>query len=264
MRSASAEPRRPRRHRQNEPRAPDYGFFISKYDEAVAAQDLCERRKRWAARLPRQAGIALAGSCLAPREPSAAPVDGAAEFAPRSSTWKKGGSIRLGSRALSSIPCTRSLSSAKRIRVFATVVTLLLDRSGSMRGRPITVAATCADILARTLERCGVKVEFSGSQRVRGKAVNHAKPGSPPASLPIPGVLMIYATSSTSQPTRPGGARAKSRTDDARGAVERKHRWRGARLGASAPAGTRRTAQDLMMISDGAPVDDSNALGRFR
>jgi cobaltochelatase CobT len=43
-----------------------------------------------------------------------------------------------------------------------TVVTLLLDNSGSMRGRPISVAATCADILARTLERCGVKVEILG------------------------------------------------------------------------------------------------------
>lgn len=43
-----------------------------------------------------------------------------------------------------------------------TVVTLLLDNSGSMRGRPITVAATCADILARILERCGVKVEILG------------------------------------------------------------------------------------------------------
>ncbi len=43
-----------------------------------------------------------------------------------------------------------------------TVVTLLLDNSGSMRGRPITVAAMCADILARTLERCGVKVEILG------------------------------------------------------------------------------------------------------
>jgi cobaltochelatase CobT len=41
-------------------------------------------------------------------------------------------------------------------------VTLLIDNSGSMRGRPITVAATCADILARTLERCGVKVEILG------------------------------------------------------------------------------------------------------
>jgi cobaltochelatase CobT len=43
-----------------------------------------------------------------------------------------------------------------------TVVTLLLDNSGSMRGRPITLAAISADILARTLERCGVKVEILG------------------------------------------------------------------------------------------------------
>ncbi|MEI6730999.1 MAG: cobaltochelatase subunit CobT, partial [Pseudomonadota bacterium] len=43
-----------------------------------------------------------------------------------------------------------------------TIVTLLIDNSGSMRGRPITVAAICADILARTLERCNVKVEILG------------------------------------------------------------------------------------------------------
>jgi cobaltochelatase CobT len=43
-----------------------------------------------------------------------------------------------------------------------TVVSLLIDNSGSMRGRPIAVAAMCADILARTLERCGVKVEILG------------------------------------------------------------------------------------------------------
>ena len=43
-----------------------------------------------------------------------------------------------------------------------TVVTLLIDNSGSMRGRPITAAAMSADILARTLERCGVKVEVLG------------------------------------------------------------------------------------------------------
>ncbi|MCG4262158.1 cobaltochelatase subunit CobT [Acetobacter senegalensis] len=43
-----------------------------------------------------------------------------------------------------------------------TVVTLLVDNSGSMRGRPISVAASCGDILARTLERCGVKVEILG------------------------------------------------------------------------------------------------------
>ncbi|WP_414973838.1 cobaltochelatase CobT-related protein, partial [Cereibacter sphaeroides] len=43
-----------------------------------------------------------------------------------------------------------------------TVVTLLLDNSGSMRGRPISIAAICADVLARTLERCHVKVEILG------------------------------------------------------------------------------------------------------
>ena len=43
-----------------------------------------------------------------------------------------------------------------------TVVSLLIDNSGSMRGRPITVAAMCADILARTLERCAVKTEILG------------------------------------------------------------------------------------------------------
>ena len=43
-----------------------------------------------------------------------------------------------------------------------TIVTLLIDNSGSMRGRPITIAAICADILSRTLERCSVKVEVLG------------------------------------------------------------------------------------------------------
>src|SRR5207244_13126860 len=43
-----------------------------------------------------------------------------------------------------------------------TVVSLLIDNSGSMRGRPIAIAAICADILARTLERCGVATEILG------------------------------------------------------------------------------------------------------
>jgi cobaltochelatase CobT len=43
-----------------------------------------------------------------------------------------------------------------------TIVTLLIDNSGSMRGRPISIAAICADIMARTLERCGVKTEILG------------------------------------------------------------------------------------------------------
>jgi len=49
-----------------------------------------------------------------------------------------------------------------------------------LRGRPITVAATCADILARTLERCGVKVEILGFTTAPGRAGNRARPGSRP------------------------------------------------------------------------------------
>ena len=91
-----------------------------------------------------------------------------------------------------------------------TVVTLLLDNSGSMRGRPITVAATCADILARTLERCGVKVEILGftTTGMEGRAGARNR-GCRAASRPIPAVSTICATSSTNRPTRPGGARAR-------------------------------------------------------
>ncbi len=67
-----------------------------------------------------------------------------------------------------------------------TVVTLLVDNSGSMRGRPITVAAMCGDILARTLERCGVKVEILGfttrawkGGQSREKWVQDGKPANP-------------------------------------------------------------------------------------
>ena len=58
-----------------------------------------------------------------------------------------------------------------------TVVTLLLDNSGSMRGRPISIAAICADVLARTLERCNVKVEILGFTTRAWKAAKRVKNG---------------------------------------------------------------------------------------
>ena len=90
------------------------------------------------------------------------------------------------------------------------MVTLLLDNSGSMRGRPITVAATCADILARTLERCGVKVEILGftTRAWKGGQSREAWLQSRQAA-PIRAGSTISATSSTRPPTRPGGARAR-------------------------------------------------------
>ena len=59
-----------------------------------------------------------------------------------------------------------------------TVVTLLIDNSGSMRGRPITIAALCADILSRTLERCSVKVEILGFTTKIGRAARVEKNGT--------------------------------------------------------------------------------------
>merc|ERR1712072_1207799 len=55
-----------------------------------------------------------------------------------------------------------SYKKEKEVEFKDTVVSLLIDNSGSMRGRPITVAALCSDILSRTLERCSVKVEILG------------------------------------------------------------------------------------------------------
>ena len=80
-----------------------------------------------------------------------------------------------------------------------TVVTLLIDNSGSMRGRPITVAATCADILARTLERCGVKVGDSrlhdqgleGRSGARKVADEWQAADAGPAERPAPHHLQV-------------------------------------------------------------------------
>ena len=118
-----------------------------------------------------------------------------------------------------------------------TVVTLLLDNSGSMRGRPITVAATCADILARTLERCGVKVEilgfttraWKGGQSREAWLASRQAAQSRPAQRSAPHHLQVRRRAVAA------GAR-KSRPDDARGPAEGEYRRRGARLGAQAPA----------------------------
>ncbi len=114
-----------------------------------------------------------------------------------------------------------------------TVVTLLIDNSGSMRGRPITVAATCADILARTLERCGVKVEILGFTTKAWKGGQARESWLAGGKPQTPGRLndlrhIIYK--SADAPWR--RARSQSRADDARGPAQGKYRRRGADLGA--------------------------------
>ena len=140
-----------------------------------------------------------------------------------------------------------------------TVVTLLIDNSGSMRGRPISIAAICADILARTLERCAVKTEilgfttraWKGGQSAREMACRGASAASGSAQRPAPHRLQGGGCAVAAGAQEP-------RADDARGAIEGKYRRRGAALGARPAA--RAVSEDrriLMVISDGAPVDDS-------
>ncbi len=139
-----------------------------------------------------------------------------------------------------------------------TVVTLLIDNSGSMRGRPITVAATCADILARTLERCGVKVEILGfttkawkGGQSREKWLAEGKPQSPGRLNDLRHI--IYKSADT--PWR----RAKANLGLMMREGLLKENIDGEALIWAHNRLLQRSEQRriLMMISDGAPVDDS-------
>lgn len=139
-----------------------------------------------------------------------------------------------------------------------TVVTLLLDNSGSMRGRPITVAALSADILARTLERCGVKVEILGFTTRDWKGGNSRKQWIGDGSPPGPGRLndlrhIIYKSADQRwmRGRRNLGLMLKDgilkENIDGEAIL-----WAHERLLARPE-----DRKILMVISDGAPVDDS-------
>ncbi len=139
-----------------------------------------------------------------------------------------------------------------------TVVTLLLDNSGSMRGRPITVAATCADILARTLERCGVKVEILGfttrawkGGQVREKWLKDGKPAMPGRLNDLRHIIYKSADAPWRRARRNLGLMMregllKENIDGE--ALD----WAHKRL-----LGRPESRRILMVISDGAPVDDT-------
>ena len=139
-----------------------------------------------------------------------------------------------------------------------TVVTLLIDNSGSMRGRPITVAATCADILARTLERCGVKVEILGfttkawkGGQAREKWLASGKPATPGRLNDLRHIVYKSADAPWRRARRNLGLMMREgllkENIDGEALI-----WAHNRL--LARSEQRRI---LMMISDGAPVDDS-------
>jgi cobaltochelatase CobT len=139
-----------------------------------------------------------------------------------------------------------------------TVVTLLLDNSGSMRGRPITVAATCADILARTLERCGVKVEILGFTTKAWKGGQSRESWIGDGKKPNPGRLndirhIIYKAADAPWRRARRNLGLMMREGLLKENIDGEALdWAHRRL--MARPEQRRI---LMMISDGAPVDDS-------
>ena len=139
-----------------------------------------------------------------------------------------------------------------------TVVTLVIDNSGSMRGRPITVAATCADILARTLERCGVKVEILGfttkawkGGMAREKWLHSGKPATPGRLNDLRHIIYKSADQPWRRAKRNLGLMMREgllkENIDGEALL-----WAHARIAARPEQ-----RKILMMISDGAPVDDS-------
>ena len=139
-----------------------------------------------------------------------------------------------------------------------TVVTLLLDNSGSMRGRPIMVTAVCADILARTLERCGVKVEILGfttrawkGGQSREAWISANKPANPGRLNDLRHIIYKAADAPWRRAKRNLGLMMREgllkENIDGEALL-----WAHDRLMARPEA-----RRILMVISDGSPVDDS-------
>jgi cobaltochelatase CobT len=139
-----------------------------------------------------------------------------------------------------------------------TVVTLLLDNSGSMRGRPISIAAICADVLARTLERCAVKVEVLGfttkawkGGQSREKWLAEGRPLQPGRLNDLRHIVYKSADAPMRRTRANLGLMMKEgllKENIDGEALEWAHRRMMAR---------REQRKILMVISDGAPVDDS-------
>ncbi|WJY18718.1 cobaltochelatase subunit CobT [Alteriqipengyuania flavescens] len=156
-------PVRPNRHPADELLALDYNVFTEAFDEIVEAEELCDSEEltRLRAYLDSQlAGLQSVVTRLANRLQRRL-------MAQQNRSWdfdQEEGLLDAARLARVVVSPGHSLSYKieRDVEFKDTVVTLLIDNSGSMRGRPISIAAISADILARTLERCGVKTEILG------------------------------------------------------------------------------------------------------
>jgi cobaltochelatase CobT len=245
--------------RSNEAREPDYKAYTNKFDEIIHAEDLCDADEltRLRAYLDKQlAHLQGVVGRLANRLQRRL-------MAQQNRSWE----FDLEEGTLDPVRLPRiimdpfqplSFKQEQDTNFRDTVVTLLLDNSGSMRGRPITVAATCADILARTLERCGVKVEILGfttrawkGGQARETWLQNGKPANPGRLNDLRHIIYKSADAPWRRARKNLGLMMregllKENIDGE--ALD----WAHKRL-----LGRPEQRRILMVISDGAPVDDS-------
>ena len=151
-----------------------------------------------------------------------------------------------------------SFKKEKDIEFKDTLVTILIDNSGSMRGKPISVAAICADILARTLERCGVKVEILGFTTKHWKGGSSREKWMKNNKPNLPGRLndlrhIIYK--SADMPWRQGKNNMGLMLKE--GLLKENIDGEALKWAYNKMSRRKEERKILMVISDGAPVDDS-------
>ncbi|GGB38485.1 cobaltochelatase subunit CobT [Roseibium aquae] len=242
----------------NKPPVSDYRVFSTQFDETIHAEDLCD-----SAELDRLRGFL--DKQLTHLQGAVARLANRLQrklMAQQSRAWD----FDLEEGLLDTARLTRAVTDPMSPLAFKqerdtnfrdTVVTLLLDNSGSMRGRPITVAATCADILARTLERCGVKVEILGFTTKAWKGGQSRESWIGAGKPPAPGRLndlrhIIYK--SADAPWR--RARRNLGLMMREGLLKENIDGEALLWAHNRLLGRPEQRRILMMISDGAPVDD--------
>jgi cobaltochelatase CobT len=240
-------------------RAVTYKVFSAEHDEIVQAEELCdpEELTRLRAYLDQQlASLSNVVSRLANRLQRKL-------MAQQNRSWTfdlEEGVLDVArlTRVIIDPTAPLSFKEEQDTEFRDTVVTILIDNSGSMRGRPIMVAAVCADILARTLERCGVKTEILGftTRAWKGGAsredwLKAGKPAQPGRLNDLRHIIYKAADAPWRRARKNLGLMMREgllkENIDGEALM-----WAHQRL-----IGRPEARRILMVISDGAPVDDS-------
>jgi cobaltochelatase CobT len=243
----------------NEPAEKPYGTYTTAFDQTVEAPDLCEPeelarlRQQLDQQLQHLQGVVAKLANRLQRK----------LMAKQTRAWNfdlEEGLLDAGrlARVIANPMHSLSFKQERDTDFRDTVVSLLIDNSGSMRGRPIAVAAMSADILARTLERCGVKVEVLGFTTKAWKGGQSREKWVADGKPPMPGRLndlrhIVYKAADT--PWR--RARKNLGLMLKEGLLKENIDGEALMWAHNRLLGRPEQRRIVMVISDGAPVDDS-------